>query len=85
MALLAAGRFEGTEQVVRIAYAGGEAADRARVVVVRDGLFDDSLRGERWDMDFVRGEGGWRLASLRRAWRCRRAAVDDAFATSPCR
>lgn len=84
IALRAAGRFEGSTQVVLQSNNVPEAPLRSRVTVVRDGLLDDAVRGERWDVELERSTAGaWRIRSVRRAWLCRRGHLDR-FATAPC-
>jgi hypothetical protein len=85
IALAVAGPFEGrTQQVIQV-NEGAEAPTASRVTVLRDGLLDDSVRGERWDIALERtAEGGWRIKAVERAWRCRRGAQTGSFAASRC-
>jgi hypothetical protein len=53
--------------------------------VVRDGLLDDSVRGLRWEVALERTQaGGWRIAEVKRAVRCRRGADTERFLAGPC-
>jgi hypothetical protein len=79
------GRFEGRTQHIVQANEGVEAPTGARVIVVRDGLLDDSVRGDRWDIRLERTQtGNWRIAEVQRAWRCRRGDQPDRFAAARC-
>ena len=43
--------------------------------MIRDGLLDDSMRGERWDIVLDRSAtGAWTIKEVKRAWSCRRGA-----------
>jgi len=85
IALKIVGEFEGRMQEVVQANEGAESPSAARVTVLRDGLLDDSVRGDRWEVDFERSQAGaWRIKSAKRAWRCRRGGQLDRFGTAPC-
>ncbi len=85
VALAVAGPFEGTTQHLIQANAGVEAPTASRVTVLRDGLLDDSVRGERWDIVLDRtAEGVWRIREVKRAWRCRRGGQTNSFAATRC-
>lgn len=85
IALAVAGPFEGSTQHVIVLNEGGESAVSAHVTVLRDGLLDDAVRGERWDVTVRRiGSGKWRVEEVRRAWRCYRGAHTDRFAGARC-
>jgi len=85
IALQAAGRFDGATQVVVQSNNVPDAPSRSQVTVVRDGLVDDAVRGERWDIELERSAAGtWHIRSVKRAWLCRRGAHLDRFATVPC-
>ena len=85
IALAVAGPFEGSTQHVIQINEGAEAPTASRVAVLRDGLLDDSVRGERWDVALERtADGAWRIKEVTRAWRCRRGAQLDRFATMRC-
>lgn len=85
IALRAAGRFEGvTQQIVQV-NEGVEGPTASRVVVIRDGLLDDSVRGVRWDITLERTKtGAWKIGEAKRAWRCRRGAETEQFVAGPC-
>jgi hypothetical protein len=86
IALRIAGAFEGSTQHIVQVNEGSEAPSGSRITVVRDGLLDDSVRGERWDIALERGTAGlWRIKEVKRAWRCRRGEPLDRFATVACR
>jgi hypothetical protein len=64
---------------------GAEAPSASRITVLRDGLLDDSIRGERWEILLARTPAGfWTISEVKRAWRCRRGARPDRFATIRC-
>lgn len=85
IALAAAGPFEGATQAITQANEGAEAPTASRVTVLRDGLLDDAVRGERWDVRLQRAaSGGWVITEVTRAWRCRRGALPDRFAAVSC-
>lgn len=85
IALLVAGPFEGATQHVIQANEGAEAPTASRVTVLRDGLLDDSVRGERWDIALERtAAGAWRIKEVKRAWRCRRGAQTASFVATRC-
>jgi hypothetical protein len=85
IALAIVGEFAGSTQHIIQINEGSEAPSASRITVVRDGLLDDSVRGERWDIVLQRtGAGRWRIAEVKRAWRCWRGEPTDRFATSLC-
>jgi hypothetical protein len=85
IALAIAGEFAGSTQHIIQVNEGSEAPSASHITVVRDGLLDDSVRGERWDIVLERtGAGRWRIAEVKRAWRCRRGEPTDRFATRLC-
>lgn len=62
-----------------------EGADTTVVVIVRDGLMDDSVRGD-WHRIVLRrlADRTWRLHEVRRAFRCRRGHHLDSFSSELC-
>jgi hypothetical protein len=85
IALKIVGELEGRMQEIVQVNQGAEAPSAARVTILRDGLLDDSVRGDRWEVDFERSQAGaWRIKSVKRAWRCRRGGELDRFGTAPC-
>jgi hypothetical protein len=85
IALAIVGEFAGSTQHIIQINEGSEAPSASRITVVRDGLLDDSVGGERWDIVLQRtGAGRWRIAEVKRAWRCWRGEPTDRFATSLC-
>jgi hypothetical protein len=79
------GRFEGRTQHIIQANEGVEAPTASRVTVLRDGLLDDSVRGDRWEIRLERTQAGaWRIAEVQRAWRCRRGEPLDRFGAVKC-
>ena len=85
IALAVAGPFEGATQHVIQANEGSEAPTASRVTVLRDGLLDDSVRGERWDITLQRTAAGvWSIKEVKRAWRCRRGGQPNSFAANRC-
>jgi hypothetical protein len=85
VALTVVGAFEGSAQQIVQVNDGGEAPSRSRVTVVRDGLLDDSVRGDRWEVSLDRTAASlWRVTEVKRAWRCRRGGQTDVFAVARC-
>jgi hypothetical protein len=85
IALAVAGPFDGRAQRITQVNQGAEAPSASRVTVVRDGLLDDAVRGLRWDIALERTQaGGWRIAEVKRAVRCRRGADTERFLAGPC-
>jgi hypothetical protein len=85
IALHIVGPFEGATQHIVQVNQGAEAPSAVRLTVVRDGLLDDSVRGERWDIVLEKtADGVWRIKQVRQSWRCRRDTQADRFATTPC-
>jgi hypothetical protein len=85
IALTLAGPFEGSRQYITQVNEGAEVPTGSRVTLIRDGLLDDSLRAERWEIMLDRAStGAWHIREVRRAWLCRRGAVTDRFIATPC-
>ena len=64
--------------------AGGEGGTTT-VVLIRDGLLDDSLRGSWIELECRRlDDGTWRLAGARSAQRCWRAKDPTKWMAVPC-
>ncbi len=63
----------------------GEAPDTVVVVLSRDGLLDDSVRGD-WHRVVLlrRDDGTWRLHELYRAFRCWRGGSLEEYSAEPC-
>ena len=79
------GELEGSTQHISQLNEGSEVPSASRVTVARDGLMDDSVRGERWDITLERTTASlWRIRELRRAWHCWRGEQLDRFATVSC-
>ena len=84
-ALKVVGTFEGSAQQIIQVNDAGEAPSTSRVTVLRDGLLDDSVRGDRWEVSLERTAARlWRIREVKRAWRCRRGGQTDSFATLRC-
>lgn len=85
IALAVAGAFDGRTQHLIPVNDGAEAPQAARVTVLRDGLRDDSVRGERWDIALERDAAcKWWVSEVKRAWRCWRGRRPRGFAATPC-
>jgi hypothetical protein len=55
------------------------------VTVIRDGLLDDAVRSERWEVSLARTAAGtWEIGQVTRAWRCWRDVTTAGFAAKPC-
>ncbi|HWQ22796.1 MAG TPA: hypothetical protein VNK94_01670 [Gaiellaceae bacterium] len=64
--------------------AAAEGAGPQTVVVTLDGLFDDSVRAERWTLAFEQTDDAYRLTSARRDLRCQPGRGHDDFSPEPC-
>jgi len=85
IALAVVGPFEGSSQHIVQVNQGVESPSASRVTVLRDGLLDDSLRAERWEIALQRtAAGAWSIGGVERAWRCRRGAQTDRFVATRC-
>jgi len=85
IALQIAGEFEGAAQQVTQLNERSEAPSTTRVTVVRDGLLDDSIGAQRWDILLERNAGGaWTIREVKEAWICRRGESRDRFVADPC-
>jgi hypothetical protein len=85
IALKIAGNSEAATQHIVQVNDRGEAPSRSRVTVLRDGLLDDSIRGERWDIALEKTPtAAWKIGEVKRAWRCRRGESLDRFAAVSC-
>lgn len=85
IALAVAGPFEGRTQLVIQDNESGEASSSSEVTVIRDGLLDDAIQSERWDVALARAvSGAWTINEVRKAWRCRRGAAAPTFAAAAC-
>jgi hypothetical protein len=81
---LLGGDLEARNLTLRQEYNRAEAPDSVRVILARDGLLDDSVRGD-WH-EFVlyqMPDRTWRVAEARRAVRCRRPDTGD-YQSGPC-
>jgi hypothetical protein len=85
IALGVAGAFEGARQLIVQTNEGAESPSASRVTVIRDGLLDDAVRSERWDIVLGRtGAGPWKISQVTKSWRCGRGAAIAEFAAQPC-
>ena len=85
VALSVAGSFEGARQLIVQTNEGAESPSASRVIVIRDGLLDDAVRTERWDIALTRTAAGtWEISKVTKAWRCWRGAKTVGFAAQPC-
>lgn len=84
IALKIAGKSEAPTQHIVQMNDRGEAPSRSHVTVLRDGLLDDSIRGERWDIALEKTPAAWKIGEVKRAWRCRRGEVLDRFTAASC-
>jgi hypothetical protein len=85
IALRVTGAFEGARQLIVQANEGAESPLASRVTVIRDGLLDDAVRTERWDIALARTAAGtWEIREVTKAWRCWRGARTAGFAAQPC-
>jgi hypothetical protein len=85
IALKIVGEFEGSTQHIIQVNEGSESPSAARITVLRDGLMDDSVRSERWDIALQRtAESIWSIKEVRRSWRCWRGDKTNGFASTLC-
>ena len=85
IALSVAGAFDGARQLIVQTNEGAESPSAARVTVIRDGLLDDAVRSERWDIALARTAAGtWEISKVTKAWRCWRGGKTEGFAAQPC-
>jgi hypothetical protein len=63
---------------------GGEGEGPRTVLVTFDGLFDDSVRSERWTLVFQPEGETYRLESAARALRCHPGRGHEDFAPESC-
>jgi len=85
LALGVAGAFEGARQLIAQTNEGAESPAASRVTVIRDGLLDDAVRTERWDIELARTAAGtWEIRQVTKSWRCWRGAQTTGFAAQPC-
>jgi hypothetical protein len=85
IALAVAGPFEGKQQLIVQTNAGAESPAASRVTVIRDGLLDDAVRTERWDIDLEHtAAGAWQIRQVGKSWRCWRGASNAGFTTQAC-
>jgi hypothetical protein len=64
--------------------APGEGGGPETVVVTLDGLFDDSVRTERWTLVFEPDGEGFALSEARWGQRCQPGRGHEAFTPEPC-
>jgi hypothetical protein len=77
---------------IDVEYVGGESPLGATVTAVQDGLFDDSVRGERSIWRFQRencaacasGKSPWRLRAVEGTQRCWPGRGHQDFSREPC-
>ena len=80
-----AGTFEGATQHIIQVNEGSEAPSASRITVLRDGLMDDSVRSERWDIALERTAASvWSIKEVRRSRRCWRGEQLNWFASKLC-
>jgi hypothetical protein len=61
-----------------------ERFDEAQVTVIRDGLLDDSLRGDRHRLHLRRVKGRWNVEAAHRSWRCTSGRGQQDYGITPC-
>jgi hypothetical protein len=66
------------------AESGPEGLGPTTVTVTLDGLADDSIRSERWELEFASDDGAYRLTQARWAQRCHEGRGHTEFSTEPC-
>ena len=63
---------------------GPEGTGPYAVTVTLDGVPDDSIRSERWELSFEPEEGAYRLTQARWAQRCREGRGHTDFSAESC-
>jgi hypothetical protein len=72
--------------IVEVVRPSAEAQDRVLVMVTREGLLDDSVRGTKDRLELVRDPAGfWSIASALRAWTCRPGRGHAEYLADSCR
>lgn len=72
---------EAKTQVRSVETTGGQA----KVIAINDGLSDDSVRGERYELELMRqADGSWLPSRARRSWRCWPSRGHASFSAAPC-
>lgn len=66
------------------AEAGPEGTGPATVIVMLDGIPDDSVRSERWRLGFEEVDGVYMLTAAVRETRCRAGRGHEEFSAEPC-
>ena len=66
------------------ARSGPEGTGPSTVTVTLDGLADDSIRGERWELSFTPEGSTYRLSQARWAQRCRPGRGHTTYSAEPC-
>ncbi len=61
-----------------------ESGGPEAVIVLLDGLPDESVQGERWRLEFEPVGDGFRLAAASRALRCQAGRGHEDFSPEPC-
>jgi hypothetical protein len=85
IALKIVGKFEGSTQHIIQVNGGNESPSASRITVLRDGLMDDSVKSERWDIALQKtSERIWSIKEVRRSWRCWRGEKASGFASKLC-
>jgi len=85
VALEVVGKFEGSTQSIFQVYDRSESPQASRITVLRDGLMDDAVRGERWDIALEKtAKNVWRIKEVHRSWRCWRGEQTNRFASKLC-
>ena len=85
IALKIVGAFKGSKQHIIQVNRSSETPSASSITVLRDGLMDDSVRSERWDIALERtSESIWSIKEVRRSWRCWRGEKPNRFASMLC-
>ena len=85
IALKIVGKFEGSTQHIIQVNGRNESPSASRITVLRDGLMDDSVKSERWDIALQKtAERIWSIKEVRRSWRCWRGEKTNGFASTLC-
>jgi hypothetical protein len=72
--------------IVEVNRPSAETHDRVIVMVTREGLLDDSVRGTKDRLELVRDPAGyWTIAVALRAWACQPGRGHAEYLSEPCR
>ena len=80
------GKFSETKRrTIQIVSPTIESARRLDIIVIDDGLADDSVRSEKYKLELVTSRAGiWYIISAEKAWRCYKGRGHQDYSAAPC-